>query len=82
MEKEIIHIKDSFITLSQLLKLTNHFESGGHIKTVIKEEGVLVNNELEHRRGRKLYDNDIVQLATKETFIVKAREENEEEMGT
>lgn len=67
---EEIVISDTFITLNQLLKRTNHFESGGFIKFYINDEGVYVNEELEHRRGRKLYHQDIVKLKTGETFIV------------
>lgn len=63
-------IEGKFITLNQLLKLTNLFDSGGFIKTYINEEGVYVNGELEHRRGRKLYNQDTVTLKSGETFIV------------
>jgi len=60
MREEEIIIEDDFITLNQLLKLANIFESGGFIKNYIKDVGVQVNDEQEHRRGRKLYHNDIV----------------------
>lgn len=70
MDMEKFVIKDTFITLNQLLKLTNLFDSGGFIKFYIRDEGVYVNDELEHRRGRKLYDQDIVKLKTGETFII------------
>lgn len=68
MEK--ISIKDEYITLGQLLKLTNLFESGGMIKGYLQDEGVFVNDELEHRRGRKLYHNDVVQLKDGPSFII------------
>lgn len=71
MEKNVIHIKGEYITLSQLLKLTNLFESGGTIKNYINEEGVFVNEQLEFRRGRKLYHDDIVKLKSGEMFHVK-----------
>lgn len=70
MEKNVIFIKDEYITLSQLLKLTDQFPSGGVIKNYINEEGVFVNDELEFRRGKKLYHNDIVRLKTGEVFHV------------
>lgn len=66
-----ITIKDGYITLSQLLKLTDLFESGGFIKSYINEEGVFVNEEMEYRRGRKLYPNDIVKLKSGEVFHIK-----------
>ncbi len=71
MKKNVIHIKGEYITLSQLLKLTNLFESGGTIKNYINEEGVFVNEQLEFRRGRKLYHDDIVKLKSGEMFHVK-----------
>lgn len=71
VEIEEIKIEDEFITLSQLLKITNLFDSGGFIKVYLQNEGVYVNNELEHRRGRKLYVNDVVKLKSGETFTVK-----------
>lgn len=70
MKKNVIFIKDKYITLSQLLKLTDQFPSGGVIKNYINEEGVFVNDELEFRRGKKLYHNDIVRLKTGEVFHV------------
>jgi len=70
MNKEEIVITDEWITLSQFLKLTNLFDSGGFIKMYIKDEGVYVNEKIEHRRGRKLYHHDVVQLKSGETFIV------------
>ncbi len=62
MEKEKITIKDEYITLSQLLKLANIFESGGFIKNYLQDVGVHVNEKLEHRRGRKLYNGDTVNV--------------------
>lgn len=71
MKKQEILIKDEYITLGQVLKLSNNFESGGFIKNYIKDIGVLVNNERDFRRGKKLYINDEVTLETGEVFIVK-----------
>ncbi len=60
MIQEEIVIEDDFITLNQLLKRANIFESGGFVKHYINDVGVDVNGEIEHRRGRKLYDGDYV----------------------
>jgi len=73
-EMEKIIIENEFITLNQLLKLTNLFDSGGLIKSYINEEGAYVNDTLEFRRGRKLYHNDVVKLKNDQTFIVKSRD--------
>ena len=54
--------KKNFITLGQLLKVENIIESGGHAKWFLSENVVYVNDELENRRGRKLYSKDKVSI--------------------
>lgn len=54
-------IKTEYITLQQLLKAANILSSGGEIKAYIQSEKILVNNEPENRRGRKLYPKDVVE---------------------
>lgn len=66
-----IEINTPYITLGQLLKLTNEFESGGLIKHYLAETGVYVNGEREHRRGKKLYNDDVIILMDDKKFIVK-----------
>lgn len=75
MEFEKVPIRTTYISLGQFIKLLNIFESGGIIKHFLQEEGVLVNGVLEHRRGRKLYENDKVEINGEGYLIVK--EENE-----
>lgn len=60
--KEEISIETEFITLGQFIKYINIFESGGMIKGFLQTEGVLVNGEREHRRGRKLYPQDEIYI--------------------
>lgn len=69
---EEIHITGQYITLGQFLKLTNLFDSGGFIKNYLQDEGITVNETKEHRRGRKLYNGDIVQVDESNIFIVYA----------
>lgn len=71
MKTEKIVIDTEYITLGQFLKLTNLFDSGGMIKHYLQDEGVLVNGETEHRRGRKLYEKDSVSLFGKKYQIMK-----------
>lgn len=71
MKIEKIYIHSEYITLGQFLKLTNLFDSGGMIKHYLQEQGVLVNNEKEHRRGRKLYEKDIVEVEGHSFTIVQ-----------
>lgn len=69
-QHEEIKINTSYITLGQFIKLANIFESGGMIKAFLKDQGALVNDEIEHRRGRKLYVNDVVEIEEAGTYIV------------
>ena len=57
-----IAIKDEFIKLGQALKLAGLCESGVEAKEVIQEGLVLVNGEIDTRRGRKLYEGDLVEF--------------------
>ncbi|WP_121969015.1 RNA-binding S4 domain-containing protein [Leptolyngbya sp. BC1307] len=49
-----------FIKLDQFLKVTDVAQSGGEAKLLIRSGEVSVNGEMELRRGRKLYDQDVV----------------------
>lgn len=49
-----------FIKLDQFLKVTDIAQSGGDAKLIIRSGEVTVNGEMELRRGRKLYDQDVV----------------------
>ena len=70
----VFHIKlklnQEFITLQSLLKITNIISTGGMVKAYLAENEVLVNGELEDRRGRKLYPGDKVEVEGR-TFVIK-----------
>lgn len=51
-----------YITLGQYLKFINLISSGGEAKTFLTENKVLVNGELESRRGRKLRPGDVIKV--------------------
>lgn len=55
-----IKVKKDYITLGQLLKVADFVQSGGEAKFAVKELAIMVNGEVENRRGRKLYPNDKV----------------------
>ena len=59
---EIITLRDEFIKLRQALKAAGLVESGVDAKEVIVQGLVVVNGEIETRRGRKLYDGDEVEF--------------------
>ena len=57
---EIIKLREEFIKLGQALKAAGLVESGVEAKDVIQDGFVKVNGEVDTRRGKKLYDGDIV----------------------
>lgn len=57
---EIIKLREEFIKLGQALKAAGLVESGVEAKEVIQEGLVMVNGEVDTRRGRKLYVGDQV----------------------
>ena len=59
---EIIKLRDEFIKLGQALKAAGLVESGVEAKEYIVQGMVVVNGEVETRRGRKLYDGDEVEF--------------------
>ena len=60
MEK--IRLDSEFITLGQLLKMTDAISSGGMAKWFLSEHEVYINGEVDQRRGRKLRHDDIVNI--------------------
>lgn len=48
--------------LQQVLKSETIINSGGEAKWFLRENEVLVNGELEDRRGRKLYPGDVIEV--------------------
>ena len=57
---EIIKLREEFIKLGQALKAAGLVESGLQAKEVNQDGLVKVNGEVDTRRGKKLYDGDIV----------------------
>lgn len=68
---EIIKLRDEYIKLGQALKAANLVEDGVEAKLVIQDGLVKVNNEVDIRRGRKLYDGDAVSFDGQELRIEK-----------
>ena len=70
---EIIKLRpqDEFIKLGQALKAAGLVESGVEAKDVIQNGLVLVNGEIDTRRGRNLYLGDIASFDGKEIKIEK-----------
>ena len=69
--KEKLVLKKEYITLGQLLKAMGLAEDGVMAKEMINDGLCRVNGEEELRRGRKLYDGDIVTVEDDEILVVK-----------
>ena len=66
---EIIKLKDEFIKLGQALKAAGLVEIGAEAKDVIQDGLVKVNGEVDTRRGKKLYNGDVVEFDGEEIKI-------------
>ena len=60
--KHDIPISNEMIRLGQFLKMSNAVDTGGEAKIRIKNGEVLVNGEVETRRGRQLRIGDTVEI--------------------
>ncbi|MFY9426545.1 MAG: RNA-binding S4 domain-containing protein [Caldicoprobacterales bacterium] len=68
MEK--ITINTEFIKLNQLLKWAGIADTGAHASQMIKDGLVKVNDQLETRRGKKIYPGDKILLDDRYEFLV------------
>lgn len=57
-----VPIRDESIRLGQFLKLADLIDNGADAKPLLMQGDVLVNGEVETRRGRQLAKGDIVTL--------------------
>ena len=71
METIKLREQDEFIKLGQALKAAGLVESGVEAKDVILDGLVSVNGEVDTRRGKKLYDGDIVEYDGEQIKIEK-----------
>ena len=66
-----ITIKDEFIKLGQALKLAGVVEDGVEAKYAIQDGLVQVNREVDTRRGRKVYEGDVITFENQEIVVVR-----------
>ncbi|MBE3553533.1 MAG: RNA-binding S4 domain-containing protein [Thermicanus sp.] len=73
MEK--VSIEGEYITLGQFLKKMGIVQTGGEVKAYL-EKGILVNNQVEMRRGKKLYAGDEIRIPGEKDYRIlgKAKE--------
>lgn len=66
---------DEYIKLDQFLKLAQVVQTGGEAKMLIQSGQVLVNGQVETRRGRKLRPGDVVVVDGEELVVATDDEE-------
>ena len=66
-----IKIRDEFIKLGQALKLAGVVEDGVEAKYAIQDGLVQVNGEVDQRRGRKVYEGDVITFEDQEIIVIR-----------
>ena len=66
-----IKIRDEFIKLGQALKLAGVVEDGVDAKYAIQDGLVQVNGEVDQRRGRKVYEGDVITFEDQEIKVIR-----------
>ena len=66
-----IKIRDEFIKLRQALKLAGVVEDGVEAKCAIQDGLVQVNGEVDQRRGRKVYEGDVITFEDQEIKVIR-----------
>ncbi|NQY64703.1 MAG: RNA-binding S4 domain-containing protein [Alteromonadaceae bacterium] len=61
-DHQLVHINSQPIELCKLLKIANLVSGGGEAKVLISEGYVLLNDEVEYQKRKKIYENDIVEF--------------------
>ena len=66
-----IKIRDEFIKLGQALKLAGVVEDGVEAKYAIQDGLVQLNGEVDQRRGRKVYEGDVITFEDQEIKVIR-----------
>lgn len=74
---ELIAIRQEPIELFKVIKLANWVGAGGEAKFVISEGLVELNGQVETRKAKKVYNNDVVtfQGMSLKVVVVESQEE-------
>jgi S4 domain protein YaaA len=67
---KVISISSNYITLGQFLKLVNVVSSGGASKQYLNIQSILINGNVEKRRGRKLHSGDHITI-NQESYTIQ-----------
>lgn len=76
MSQEEVYLTDDqpYMTMGQFLKFAGLISTGGQAKWFLAEETVLLNDEIEQRRGKKLVPGDRVQVQGHGDYVIKHKE--------
>ena len=72
MSKQEFVLRDEFIRLDDLLKLTGCVQTGGQAKVLIQSGGVTLNGEICTMRGKKLRGGEVIAVTELGEEIVVA----------
>jgi ribosome-associated protein len=64
-----VSIREESIRLGQFLKLADLIDNGADAKPLVQSGQVLVNGEVETRRGRQLAQGDVVTLGEEQCVV-------------
>ena len=59
------------VTLGQFLKLAGVASTGGHAKALVQDGAVLLDGEVERRRGHRLSDGALVEVEGRRLRVVE-----------
>lgn len=74
-----VPVREEMIRLGQFLKLANLIDTGAEAKEVCPAGLVVVNGEVETRRGRQLRDGDVVELRGQAARVVTGADDSVED---
>ncbi len=63
-------LKDDYIELIKLLKITHIASTGGHAKILVDEGDVILNGQIEYRKRAKLRSGDLISCQGKSIQVV------------
>lgn len=72
-----IKISTNYIKLGQFLKIIGKIESGGKAKEYLENNDCFLNNIKEIKRGKKLFNGDIIKINNKTYKIIEEQNKND-----
>jgi ribosome-associated protein len=72
-----VPVRGGEIALGQLLQFAGIVDTGGQAKQLLLSDEVLVNDEPEGRRGRKLREGDVVEVTGEELMRIVTADDAE-----